>query len=72
MLQYAGAVAEAETVKARTGRRQATSDWMTMEKERGIFITSTAPHFSYRGHVLNLLDTRGARGAHTARPRKHR
>jgi peptide chain release factor 3 len=60
-LLYAGAVAEAGTVKARAGRRRATSDWMAMEQERGISITSTALQFSYRGHVLNLLDTPGHR-----------
>ena len=60
-LLYAGAVAEAGAVKARAGRRRATSDWMAMEQERGISITSTALQFTYRGHVVNLLDTPGHR-----------
>ena len=60
-LLYAGAVAEAGAVKARAGRRRATSDWMTMEQERGISITSTALQFTYRDHVVNLLDTPGHR-----------
>jgi peptide chain release factor 3 len=48
-------------VKARAGRRSATSDWMEMEQQRGISITSAALQFDYRGHVLNLLDTPGHR-----------
>ncbi len=60
-LLYAGAVAEAGAVKARAGRRRATSDWMAMEQERGISITSTVLQFTYRGHVVNLLDTPGHR-----------
>jgi peptide chain release factor 3 len=60
-LLYAGAVAEAGAVKARSGRRSATSDWMAMEQQRGISITSTVLQFSYRDHVINLLDTPGHR-----------
>ncbi|HEX7168322.1 MAG TPA: peptide chain release factor 3 [Acidimicrobiales bacterium] len=60
-LLYAGAVAEAGAVKARGGRRKATSDWMAMEQERGISITSTVLQFTYRDHVVNLLDTPGHR-----------
>ncbi|MBW3557868.1 MAG: peptide chain release factor 3, partial [Actinobacteria bacterium] len=60
-LLYAGAVAEAGAVKARSGRRKATSDWMAMEQQRGISITSTVLQFTYRGHVINLLDTPGHR-----------
>ncbi|HVM02620.1 MAG TPA: peptide chain release factor 3 [Acidimicrobiales bacterium] len=60
-LLYAGAVAEAGAVKARGGRRRATSDWMAMEQERGISITSTVLQFTYRGCVVNLLDTPGHR-----------
>ncbi len=48
-------------MKARAGRRAATSDWMALEQQRGISITSTALQFSYRGHVMNLLDTPGHR-----------
>ena len=60
-LLYAGAVGEAGAVKAREGRRAATSDWMEMEKKRGISISSTALTFDYRGMQFNLLDTPGHR-----------
>ena len=60
-LLYAGAVAEAGAVKARAGRRSARSDWMEMEQQRGISITSTVLQFQYRDHVVNLLDTPGHR-----------
>jgi peptide chain release factor 3 len=61
LLLYAGAVAEAGAVKARAGHRRAMSDWMAMEQQRGISITSTVLQFTYRDHVLNLLDTPGHR-----------
>ena len=60
-LLYAGAVQEAGSVRARTGQRSATSDWMEMEKQRGISISSTVLQFPYRDHVFNLLDTPGHR-----------
>ncbi|MHB8555176.1 MAG: peptide chain release factor 3 [Candidatus Dormibacteria bacterium] len=60
-LLYSGAVFNAGAVKAREGRRRATSDWMTMEQDRGISITSTVLQFPYRDHVVNLLDTPGHR-----------
>ena len=60
-LLYGGAVVEAGAVKARAGRRSARSDWMEMEQERGISITSTVMQFEYRDHVINLLDTPGHR-----------
>ncbi len=60
-LLYAGAVQEAGAVKARAGRRRATSDWMALEQERGISISSTVLQFSYRGRTINLLDTPGHR-----------
>jgi peptide chain release factor 3 len=58
-LLYAGAVQRAGAVKAREGRRAATSDWMELEKQRGISISSTVLQFPYRDHVVNLLDTPG-------------
>ena len=61
LLLYAGVVAQAGAVKARSGRRDTTSDWMDMERERGITITSAALQFTYRDHVVNLLDTPGHR-----------
>jgi peptide chain release factor 3 len=60
-LLYAGAVQEAGAVKARAGRRRATSDWMALEQERGISISSTVLQFPYRGFTINLLDTPGHR-----------
>ena len=60
-LLYAGAVQEAGAVRARGGRRAATSDWMELEKQRGISISSTVLQFPYRGHTFNLLDTPGHR-----------
>jgi peptide chain release factor 3 len=60
-LLYAGALAEAGAVKARAGRRSATSDWMQLEQMRGISISSTVLQFEHRGAVCNLLDTPGHR-----------
>ena len=60
-LLYAGAVQRAGAVKARDGRRAATSDWMELERQRGISISSTVLQFPYRDHVVNLLDTPGHR-----------
>jgi peptide chain release factor 3 len=61
ILLYAGAVAEAGAVKARAGRRSATSDWMALEQQRGISITSTVLQFEYGDSVVNLPDTPGHR-----------
>jgi len=61
-LLYGGALTTAAgAVKAREGRRAATSDWMEMERQRGISITSTVLQFPYRDCVVNLLDTPGHR-----------
>jgi peptide chain release factor 3 len=61
-LLYGGALGkEAGAVKAREGRRSATSDWMEMEQQRGISITSAVLQFVYRDCVINLLDTPGHR-----------
>jgi peptide chain release factor 3 len=59
LLLYGGAIHLAGSVKARRARRHATSDWMEMEKERGISVTSSVLQFPYRGHAVNLLDTPG-------------
>jgi peptide chain release factor 3 len=59
LLLYGGAIQLAGSVTARKNQRKATSDWMEMEKQRGISITSTVLQFEYRDHVLNLLDTPG-------------
>jgi peptide chain release factor 3 len=59
LLLYGGAIHVAGQVSARKRQRQATSDWMALERERGISITSTVLQFPYEGYVLNLLDTPG-------------
>ena len=59
LLLYGGAIHEAGTVKARKEQRHATSDWMEMEKQRGISITSTVLQFEYQNCAINLLDTPG-------------
>jgi len=59
LLLYGGAITTAGQVSARRRARQVTSDWMELERERGISITSTVLQFPYRGHTLNLLDTPG-------------
>lgn len=59
LLLYGGAIHEAGAVKARRAQRHATSDWMEMEQQRGISITSTVLQFEYRDRWINLLDTPG-------------
>lgn len=59
LLLYGGAIHEAGAVKARRAQRKATSDWMEMEQQRGISITSTVLQFNYRNCQINLLDTPG-------------
>ncbi|MDA0815646.1 MAG: peptide chain release factor 3 [Chloroflexi bacterium] len=58
-LLYAGAVETAGSVRARKNAQHTTSDWMTMERERGISVTSTVLEFEYEGNRFNLLDTPG-------------
>ncbi|MEA5470715.1 peptide chain release factor 3 [Spirulina sp. 06S082] len=59
LLLYGGAIHEAGSVKARRAQRKVTSDWMEMEQQRGISITSTVLQFEYDGYQINLLDTPG-------------
>ena len=59
LLLFGGAIQMAGTVKARKSSRHATSDWMEIEKQRGISVTSSVMQFSYAGHTVNLLDTPG-------------
>ncbi len=59
LLLYGGAIVTAGQVAARRRARAATSDWMELERERGISITSTVLQFPYRDHTMNLLDTPG-------------
>lgn len=59
LLLYGGAIQLAGTVKGRKASRHATSDWMALEQQRGISITSSVMQFPYQSHVINLLDTPG-------------
>ena len=59
LLLFGGAIQMAGSVKGRKAARHATSDWMALEKERGISVTSSVMQFPYEGHVVNLLDTPG-------------
>jgi peptide chain release factor 3 len=59
LLLYGGAIQQAGAVKAKGEQRKVTSDWMELEKQRGISITSTVLQFDYSGNTINLLDTPG-------------
>jgi len=59
LLLYGGAIQLAGTVKGRKAARHATSDWMELEKQRGISVTSSVMQFPYKGIIINLLDTPG-------------
>jgi peptide chain release factor 3 len=59
LLLYGGAIQLAGTVKGRKASRHATSDWMALEQQRGISVTSSVMQFPYNDHVVNLLDTPG-------------
>ncbi len=59
LLLYGGAIQLAGTVKGRKATRHARSDWMALEQERGISVTSSVMQFPYRGRIVNLLDTPG-------------
>ena len=59
LLLLGGAISLAGTVKARKSDRHATSDWMALEKERGISVTTSVMQFPYRDAIVNLLDTPG-------------
>jgi peptide chain release factor 3 len=59
LLLYSGMIHTAGIVKGRKGRKAAASDWMAMEQERGISITSSAMQFTYKGTIINVLDTPG-------------
>ncbi len=59
LLLYGGAIQLAGSVRSRKAARHATSDWMELERQRGISVTSSVMQFEYHGHVINLLDTPG-------------
>lgn len=58
-LLYGGAIAQAGVVKGKKNTRAATSDWMEIEKQRGISVTSSVMQFQYEGFCINILDTPG-------------
>ncbi|MGB5157688.1 peptide chain release factor 3 [Desulfobacterium sp. N47] len=59
LLLFGGAIQLAGAVKARKAARHATSDWMSIEKERGISVTTSVMKFNYNNYEINLLDTPG-------------
>ena len=59
LLWFGGAIQVAGEVRGRKAARHATSDWMELEKQRGISVTSSVMQFPYRAHMINLLDTPG-------------
>ena len=61
LLLYGGAVREAGAVRAQKAARHATSDWLELEKQRGISVSSSVLHFEFNDHRVNILDTPGHR-----------
>lgn len=59
LLLYGGAIREAGTVKSRKSQKHAVSDWMEIERQRGISVTSSVLQFNYDNHCVNILDTPG-------------
>ena len=59
LLLFGGAIQMAGAVKAKKAQRHATSDWMEVERERGISVSSSVMKFTYADHIINLLDTPG-------------
>ncbi len=59
LLLYGGALREAGAVRAQKASRYATSDWLELEKQRGISVSSSVMHFEHSGHRVNILDTPG-------------
>ena len=59
LLLYGGAIQQAGIVKGKKGARAAVSDWMEIEKQRGISVTSSVLQFEYNGCCINILDTPG-------------
>lgn len=59
LLLFGGAITHSGTVKGKKSSKHATSDWMDLEKQRGISVSSSVMQFPYRNHIVNLLDTPG-------------
>ncbi len=69
-LLYGGAIQEAGMVKGKQRMRHAVSDWMEIEKQRGISVTSSVLQFNYQGYCINILDTPGHQKGVEAQTRK--
>ena len=72
LLLYGGAVQLAGSVTARKNQRATTSDWMELEKQRGISVSSTVLQFEYRGFVVNHKKIRRLMRQHDLQPRRRR
>ena len=59
LLLFGGALREAGAVRARRAARHATSDWLELEKQRGISVSTSVMHFEHEGYRVNILDTPG-------------
>ena len=59
LLLYGGAIQSAGSVKGKQSDKHAVSDWMELEKQRGISVTSSVMQFEYEGYCINILDTAG-------------
>lgn len=59
LLLFGGAIRTAGAVKGGKAKKHATSDWMEIEQQRGISVTSSAMQFEYKGYTINILDTPG-------------
>ena len=59
LLLYGGAILEAGSVKGKKANKHAVSDWMEIEKKRGISVSSSVMQFQYEGYCINILDTPG-------------
>ena len=66
-LLYGGAINLAGSVKGKATARHAVSDWMQIEKDRGISVTSSVLQFEYDGYCINILDTPGHQALHCLR-----
>ena len=60
-LLYGGAINQASSVKGKATAKHAVSDWMEIEKQRGISVTSSVLQFNYDGYCINILDTQDTR-----------
>ncbi len=71
LLLYGGAINLAGSVKGKATARHAVSDWMEIEKQRGISVTSSVLQFEYNGYCINILDTPGHQDAGRGIPTGH-